>query len=144
MLIIPRRPAEVANPSWKPPSKQAAGPLLPAGRHRYTLVFSVFGHLGRAGSLMDQQLCPGKRAREDPRRAMEGGIQPMAQLGTVKWFSEEKGYGFITPDDGSEELFVHYSEIEGSGFRSLEEGEKVSYEAREGRKGLQATNVSKA
>ena len=68
----------------------------------------------------------------------------MAQLGTVKWFSEEKGYGFITPDDGSEELFVHYSEIEGSGFRSLEEGEKVSYEAREGRKGLQATNVSKA
>ena len=67
----------------------------------------------------------------------------MAQ-GTVKWFSEEKGFGFITPDDGSEELFVHYSEIGGSGFRSLEESEKVSYETREGRKGSQATNVSKA
>ena len=68
----------------------------------------------------------------------------MDQQGTVKWFSQEKGYGFITPDNGGEDLFVHYTEIDGTGFRSLEEGEKVSYEAREGRKGLQATNVSKA
>ena len=66
----------------------------------------------------------------------------MAQ-GTVKWFSEEKGYGFITPDEGGEDLFVHFSGIQGSGFRSLEEGEKVSYEVTEGRKGLQAANVSK-
>jgi len=47
--------------------------------------------------------------------------------GTVKWFSEEKGYGFISPDEGGEELFVYYTGIEGSGFRSLKEGERVSY-----------------
>ena len=68
----------------------------------------------------------------------------MAQEGTVKWFSEEKGYGFISPDDGGEDLFVHYSGIGGGGFKSLDEGEKVTYEVTEGRKGLQAANVSKA
>ncbi len=68
----------------------------------------------------------------------------MAQQGTVKWFSQEKGYGFISPDDGSEDVFVHYSGIEGSGFRSLEEGDRVAYEVTQGRKGPQATNVSKA
>jgi CspA family cold shock protein len=66
----------------------------------------------------------------------------MAQ-GTVKWFNEEKGYGFISPDEGSEDLFVHYSGIVGEGFRSLEEGDKVSYEATQGRKGMQAEEVSK-
>ncbi len=66
----------------------------------------------------------------------------MAQ-GTVKWFNEEKGYGFIYPDDGGEDLFVHYSGIVGEGFRSLEEGAKVSYEATQGKKGMQAEDVSK-
>jgi cold shock protein len=64
--------------------------------------------------------------------------------GTVKWFNEEKGFGFIQPDeDGGEDLFVHHTGIAGSGFKSLEEGEKVTYEVTQGRKGLQAVNVSK-
>ena len=65
----------------------------------------------------------------------------MAQ-GTVKWFNEEKGYGFISPNEGGEDLFVHYSGIAGDGFRSLEEGAKVSYEATRGKKGMQAENVT--
>ena len=67
----------------------------------------------------------------------------MAQQGTVKRFNQEKGYGFIIPDGGGEDLFVHYSSIEGSGFRSLEEGERVSYEVGQGRKGVQAQKVRK-
>jgi CspA family cold shock protein len=67
----------------------------------------------------------------------------MAQ-GTVKWFNQDKGYGFITPDNGGEDLFVHFSAIQGSGFRSLKEGEKVTYEVGQGQKGPQAQNVSKA
>ena len=63
--------------------------------------------------------------------------------GTVKWFNEEKGFGFISPEDGSEDVFVHHTGIAGSGFKSLNEGEKVSYEVTQGRKGLQAVNVSK-
>jgi CspA family cold shock protein len=65
----------------------------------------------------------------------------MAQ-GTVKWFSDEKGYGFISPDDGGEDLFVHHTGISGTGFKSLEEGSKVSYEPSQGQKGMQADNVS--
>jgi CspA family cold shock protein len=68
----------------------------------------------------------------------------MAPEGTVKWFSNEKGYGFIRPDDGSEDVFVHHTGITGDGFKSLEEGEKVTYEVTQGRRGLQASNVSKA
>ena len=63
--------------------------------------------------------------------------------GTVKWFSEEKGYGFVSPDEGGEDLFVHYTGIEGKGYRSLEEGERVSYEPIRGRKGEQAKSVRK-
>jgi cold shock protein len=66
----------------------------------------------------------------------------MAQ-GTVKWFSDEKGYGFITPDEGDEDIFVHHTGIAGNGFKTLEEGARVTFEASQGRKGLQADNVSK-
>jgi len=55
--------------------------------------------------------------------------------GTVKWFNAEKGYGFITPDDGGRDLFVHYTGIEGTGYRTLSEGQKVEYEATQGQKG---------
>jgi CspA family cold shock protein len=61
--------------------------------------------------------------------------------GTVKWFSDQKGYGFITPDDGGKDLFVHQSSIVANGFRSLAEGAKVSYETEEGPKGPAAANV---
>ena len=67
----------------------------------------------------------------------------MSLEGTVKWFSSEKGYGFIIPDDGGEDLFVHHTGIVGEGFKTLDEGEKVSYEVTQGRKGMQAQNVSK-
>jgi cold shock protein len=62
--------------------------------------------------------------------------------GTVKWFNDDKGYGFIEPDDGGDDVFVHHSGIAGSGFKSLGEGDKVSYEVSQGQKGPQAANVT--
>jgi len=63
--------------------------------------------------------------------------------GTVKWFSDEKGFGFITPDDGGRDLFVHFSGITGDGYRSLAEGAKVTYEEEAGPKGPKAVDVQK-
>jgi CspA family cold shock protein len=63
--------------------------------------------------------------------------------GTVKWFNGEKGFGFITQDDGGPDVFVHFSAIVGKGYRNLEEGQKVDYETTKGPKGLQAANVQR-
>jgi len=61
--------------------------------------------------------------------------------GTVKWFNDNKGYGFISPDDGGQDLFIHHSNILADGFKTLAEGQKVEFEAGEGRKGPEATQV---
>ena len=62
--------------------------------------------------------------------------------GTVKWFNAEKGFGFITPDEGGPDLFAHYSAIQGRGFRSLEDNQRVSYEVTQGQKGPQASEIT--
>lgn len=71
----------------------------------------------------------------------KGPEEHIVAKGKVKWFNERKGYGFITADDGGEDLFVHHSNIVGQGFRSLAEGQEVEYDVGEGRKGPEATNV---
>jgi CspA family cold shock protein len=63
--------------------------------------------------------------------------------GKIKWFDEAKGYGFIIPDDGSKEVFVHFSAITGDGFKTLKEGDEVTFEITQGQKGPQAINVAK-
>ena len=68
----------------------------------------------------------------------------MRTTGTVKWFDDTKGFGFITPESGSKDCFVHHSAIQGSGFKSLSEGDKVEFEVTRGPKGLQAANVRRA
>jgi CspA family cold shock protein len=62
--------------------------------------------------------------------------------GTVKWFNESKGFGFISPDNGGEDIFVHFSVIQGSGFKTLTEGQQVTFDVQSGPKGLQAANVT--
>jgi len=64
--------------------------------------------------------------------------------GTVKWFNDSKGFGFITPDDGGEDLFAHFSEIQGSGFKTLKDGQRVTFEVKQGPKGLQASAIKPA
>ena len=63
------------------------------------------------------------------------------KTGTVKWFNETKGFGFIAPDDGSEDLFAHFSEIQGQGFKTLAEMQRVQFEVTQGKKGLQASRI---
>ena len=65
----------------------------------------------------------------------------MAKKGTVKWFNDSKGFGFIEPDDGGEDVFVHFSSVKSEGFKTLREGQKVEFEVEDGPKGPQASNV---
>ena len=81
------------------------------------------------------QVAPARRRRQEESKLATG---------TVKWFSDEKGFGFITPEDGSKDLFVHHSNILGDGFKSLNDGQQVSFDVGEGRKGPEATNVQPA
>ena len=67
----------------------------------------------------------------------------MRSTGTVKWFNDDKGFGFITPENGQKDLFVHHSAIQGSGFKSLTEGDRVEFDTVEGKKGPAAENVAK-
>jgi cold shock protein len=80
------------------------------------------------------------RAARSPQQVES--MQGMA-TGTVKWFSDDKGFGFITPDEGGRDLFVHFSGIIGDGYRSLAEGAKVTYEEENGDKGPKAVNVQR-
>jgi CspA family cold shock protein len=81
-----------------------------------------------------------RRGPDDEESTGESGDRAMTR-GSVKWFNAEKGYGFITPEDGSKDVFVHHSAIQAEGFRSLNEGDKVEYEITQGQKGPQASNV---
>ena len=63
------------------------------------------------------------------------------ETGVVKWFNDGKGFGFITPDSGGKDLFAHFSEIQGTGFKSLAENQRVEFEVKQGQKGLQASNI---
>jgi len=79
-------------------------------------------------------LCVGSRVEERKDRMAKG---------KVKWFNDAKGFGFIAPDDGGDDVFVHFSAIQGEGFKTLKEGEEVEFEVTQGPKGLQAQNVTK-
>ena len=104
------------------------------GTDRGYTSFEQFPHTG----------CHGRRRRASfgtmPDTA-EGRRGSHVATGTVKWFSSEKGFGFITPDDGSADVFVHFSAISGEGYRNLDENQKVEYEVTQGQKGPQAANV---
>ena len=87
-------------------------------------------------------LSSGPSETTEPSKAwQEGRVLARMSTGTVKWFNDEKGYGFIAPEDGGKDLFVHHSSIAGDGFKTLAEGAKVEFEAAEGTKGPEAKNV---
>ena len=86
--------------------------------------------------------------KERISRALKRGRPSSTQLvigtmasGAVKWFNDAKGFGFITPDDGGEDLFAHFSEIQGKGFKSLQEQQRVTFDVKQGPKGKQAANI---
>jgi CspA family cold shock protein len=96
-----------------------------------------------AGSPGSPRLNTNTQSGKNPDSVFFQGSRNMA-TGTVKWFNDAKGFGFITPDDGSEDLFAHFSAITMNGFKTLKEGEKVSFDVTQGPKGKQASNIQKA
>jgi CspA family cold shock protein len=101
-------------------------------RERTVWLDSLDTFLDRAGSL---GACP------TIQLDFLAGTFMSTQTGTVKWFNDAKGFGFITPEQGGEDLFAHFSEIQGSGFKSLAENQRVEFEVKSGPKGLQAANI---
>jgi CspA family cold shock protein len=81
------------------------------------------------------------RAHAQSHNSIFPGTYMSTQTGTVKWFNDAKGFGFITPEQGGEDLFAHFSEIQGKGFKSLAENQRVEFEVKTGPKGLQAANI---
>jgi cold shock protein len=105
--------------------------------------------VNRAAACPYPQTLPPVSGEQCSRNSGTPGGEPLAKgrtgmaTGTVKWFNDAKGYGFITPDGGGKDVFVHHTAIQMEGFRSLAEGQKVEYEVTEGPKGPQAANVRK-
>ena len=95
-----------------------------------------------AYSHVSQEYSLEKNARDKFYGHLEGQRSTIVSTGTVKWFNGQKGFGFITPDDGGDDLFVHHSEIKTTGYANLDEGQKVEFEVGEGKKGPCATNVT--
>ena len=112
---------------------------------------SLLGRIDQIASLVDKSRCLRYRVgaiQNEYRLCVSASLRVRDKqgrcfmaTGTVKWFSDDKGYGFITPSDGSSDVFVHHSSIQGTGFKTLSEGAKVEFEPEQGQKGPQATNV---
>ena len=128
---MPIRHASRSNPQAAVPGDGRNGTVVA----RATIAvysYEQFPHpAATAGAVKGQQPGPDGERKEGSHVA----------IGTVKWFSPEKGFGFITPDDGTADVFVHFSAIAGEGFRNLEENQKVEYDVTQGQKGPQAANV---
>jgi CspA family cold shock protein len=92
-------------------------------------------------SHVSQEYSPQKSTRDKFYGRLEGQRSTLMSTGLVKWFNSKKGFGFIAPDDGGEDLFVHHSEIKGTGYANLEEGQKVDFTVGQGKKGPCATDV---